>query len=111
MRNHTAQQTLGCMTPRNNHITLFHPVTAEVASRAAQVWLDMRGLSYEVTGPATLDPGSRSWSSYAANTNGERVAVHLLAVGETSNALLVKPVCVVAPGSTPDAERGTLSEF
>lgn len=98
---------MGCMNPSKNHITLFHPVTAEVASRAAQIWLDMRGLNYEVTGPATLDPGSSSWSSDAANTAGERVSVRLLAIGETSNALLVKPTCVVTivPASKTDQRR------
>lgn len=88
------------MTHSKNHITLFHPVTAEVASRAAQIWLDMRGLNYEVTGPATLDPGSSTWSSDAANTDGERVSVRLLAVGETANALLVSPACVLTSAYT-----------
>jgi hypothetical protein len=79
------------MTHSKNHITLFHPVTGEVASRAVQIWLDMRGLSYEVTGPASLDQRTGSWSSDAANSAGEHLSVRLLTVGETSNALLVKP--------------------
>ena len=81
------------MTHSKNHITLFHPVTGEIASRAVQVWLDVRGLNYEVTGPASLDQETGSWSSDAANSAGGHVSVRLLAVGETSNALLVRPVC------------------